>query len=52
MYDGYYVYMEDGDLWLGFSPEPFDEGDPVVGLGDVMDVPSILAAIRKHKEEN
>jgi hypothetical protein len=52
MYDGYYVYIEDGDMWLGYSPYPYDEEELVTNLGGVADLLEILVAIRAHQEES
>lgn len=44
----YYVYQEDGDLWLGFSPGGADEGVPVAYLGDVANVWDVFKKMDSH----
>jgi hypothetical protein len=49
--DQYYVYTEDGNLWLGYSETPDDEGTMVDSLGDVANLQDIHDKIKTHREE-
>lgn len=46
----YYVYTEDGNLWLGYSEDEGDEGVMVDSLGDVTNVWDVLEKIRAHQQ--
>lgn len=49
-YDRYFVRVEDGDLWLGYSEAPDDEGENVDYLGDVATLSDIHDKIRADQE--
>jgi hypothetical protein len=50
LHQHYYVYMEDGDLLLGYSEDEGDEGVLVDYLGDVANVWDVLEKIRAHQQ--